>query len=167
MKNKKLMYLLVPGVFLVWGLIFYQMKETLSGGGYEENSIPAKPGKLETKKKQVSPLTLLANYRDPFLETNIFLSEPIQADVVQPEMVQNTSGTPLIAEIAPIAWPIIEYLGMIENSATGARVSLVRLGNQQFFLKEKELRNNIGIEKIYSDSVKVRFGKNVKYIRKK
>jgi hypothetical protein len=67
MKNKRLLYLLVPAVLLIWGIIFYQVQETLMGADTEE---PPDRGLPQRKKEAVATpdtVILLANYRDPFL----------------------------------------------------------------------------------------------------
>jgi hypothetical protein len=56
---------------------------------------------------------------------------------------------------------------MIKNNGSGLHLASFSLNGEQHFLREQERLKEVWVERILKDSVKVRFGKEVKYLRKR
>jgi hypothetical protein len=169
MKNKKLLYVLLPVAALVWGLVIYQIVQSLEApaGGSRPGSGP----KVLAEERIVEPDTfsLLLSYRDPFLsnrpvrskeqDLDIFLNRPALS-VAQPRPVANQPGP------APIVWPHMEYMGLIENGAKKAKVAMVRVGEAEHLLREGQVVDGVKLAKLLPDSVLVEYKKEKRFVRR-
>lgn len=163
MKNKKLMYILLPVTAIVWGLIIYKIISAVSSDEdfVNTNSIPPTIGTKDSIP--VREITLLANYRDPFL------GKPItKIDRTVNNTKRQLNIAPItVANVVPAAiWPQISYVGIIENKKKMSKVAILRIDNSELLLKEKDVSNNILVEKIYKDSIQLVFNKERKIFKK-
>ena len=86
MKNKSTMYVLLVGVLIIWGLIFYRVFAGIGSDNTSSFAIPLKKSLQTTIQKEEEVFVLLANYRDPFLGST---SRPISNSITS---VNNFSG---------------------------------------------------------------------------
>jgi type II secretory pathway component PulC len=168
MKNKKLIYFLLPAAALVWGLIIYKVSAGLAG---EEETIGRrliKPKSSNSDQVLEDTITLIANYKDPFLvkgrSKNFHRSLPLSAASVRP--VRPVVQTPQQPVKEVIQWPSIEYMGLIENKDAATRIVILHIAGKQYLLKEKESAEGVLLAKVEKDSLKVVFSKEIKFIKK-
>ena len=106
-KNKKVTYLLIVLVALIWGLIFYKIYANFGGNRLVEKNLPPSVAKVEDGQRD-SVFTLSFDYPDPFLKGSGQSSAT---------PIKNT-GNPKI-----VTWPLIEYRGLMtsnnKNESTG------------------------------------------------
>jgi hypothetical protein len=170
MKNKKLLYVLLPVAALVWGLVIYQVVQSLEAPAGGSLALPPGPtARAEGVRAEPDTFRLLLNYRDPFLanrpvirqeqDLDLFLNRPA-ASVAMPRPVASQP------EPAPIAWPQVEYVGLIENGAKKTKVALVRVGEAEHLLREGQAVDGVKLAKVLPDSVLVEFKKERRFVRR-
>lgn len=120
MKSKKNIYLLIPVVFFIWGVIGYKIYVTLNPEDNIElkqnNVVNFKPVKI----KEVEKFMISANYRDPFLGK--------LATKKTPKLVSKK-------KVPVVQFPQILYKGMIAPKGLNQKeVFFVTINNTQQFL---------------------------------
>lgn len=156
MKNKKLLYILIPAVIGVWGAIIY--KVVVGMGGNEDNSIQ-KIEMAEIHSTEVFNDTFSINptYRDPFSGKQV---KKIVFSSGQ-QTVKKVVAQPVIAN-----WPSITYGGIVKNQKSNKQLVLVSINGQSTMLKIGESYSNVELLKVFKDSIEVKFGKEKKFIKK-
>lgn len=158
MKNKKLIYVLLPLVILIWGTIFYKIffsaspEEELAEGTINPQKIIAAASVADT-------FSIVASYRDPFLGNAVY-SENTDNETPKPKMVP----APKIEQA--VQWPAIIYGGMIKNQQSTRQLALVKINGKENILKAGEMVGTIELAKIYKDSIEVKMGKEKKVVKK-
>jgi len=164
MKNKKLTYVLLPLVILLWGLIFYRIYDRVHRDGVPEkiNSLPVFQQGKDTATHQ---FTIQANYRDPFIvrhtEKNT-IKQPEQPEITNRKVSLLRNQRP----IQQVRWPEITFGGLILNEGSDKKTALLSVNRQNFLLCQGEEREGIRLEKLYSDSINVAYQGEKKSILK-
>jgi hypothetical protein len=157
--KKKTTYLLLITVIIVWVLIIVRIFGFVKKDSF---NIPEKV-KLQKSEQQIQledSIILIANYPDPFFG-NITNQKSIK------KRSKNISVKPKTRNIQnniPVKWPVIQFDGTIQSA--NKIQGLLRIDNEQFFISESEIYNNVLIKKIYSDSVTVIYQNHCKSIKK-
>ncbi len=152
MKNKKLTYVLIPLVAVVWGLIFYKIYLQVKGPGNEAQIIPLKSEGIVTVAPDTIRLKL--NYRDPFLSYS-FDHEKINRPVFASSL---PTDVPIVRK-PEFIWPSIKYDGMIVNSKTKRKTGLLSFETASYLVKEGDEVKGYKIVKLFADSVIIRYSK--------
>ena len=143
MKNKKINYLLIPVVVMIWGYVAYSL---ITYGEEEEkiepiliNSIIDRQGGDKERKK------LYLNYRDPFLKgirTQRRVS-PVKASV------KNAEKTPE----RKIEWGEVVYNGYLQNKDDEKKIGLLKINGTNVLAVTGESTTDIIIREIRQDSI--------------
>jgi len=152
MKNKKNIYLLVPAVLLIWGIVGYKIYATLNSTNdvtiVDNNAIEFKPDEI----KEVEKFTISANYRDPFLG----------------KLYNNAkkSSSPVKKKVKPtVIFPVITYNGMVSpKEANRPTLFLITINNKQQFLSAGEHVDGVKLLKGNSKEITIGFQNNKKTI---
>lgn len=158
MKNKKLQYILVPLVILIWGLVFFKVIDHIR----EKNDADfAKSVSVKNiKKESVSDtFSIRADYRDPFKKYIVSAKSSSQESVIPKRIKQEVNP-------AFIQWPDVSYGGLILNEKGKYKTALLKINNQDFLLKTGDSRNGIKIEAVFADSIKLSYSKQIKIFYK-
>jgi hypothetical protein len=150
MQNKKMVYILVPFVVIIWGLIIFRVYDFIDN----KDIIQAQPVRKFDSVIAFNPLdtyNIKTRRFDPFLQNNkvkevLIEEEPREFNFEKPEM-------DFSQYFHKIAWPEITYSGSIENSGIKNRIGLLKLGNQQILIREDQNILGIQVIKIYNDSI--------------
>lgn len=160
MKNKKLIYVLLPAVLVIWGIIFYRIFN--AAGGDDNISSFNDPG---IREAQVSSYTdtfsIVADYRDPFMGKLAVENRPKTVVTVQPRITEPKPQSPV-----KIAWPSIGYSGMIKNQKSALQLALLQVDGKSHTLKAGQSVEGVQLVKIFRDSVEVIFQNEKRTIRK-
>src|SRR5436190_1487204 len=101
MKNKKIVYLLLVVVVLIWGIIFYRIFSAV--GAPDNNTSNMNPTiEKSADKTEVDTFNIDGNYRDPFLGTM----------QVEKPVIRSTTAIKIVKEekfIPKLTWPFIGY----------------------------------------------------------
>jgi hypothetical protein len=177
--NKRSVYLLLPLVLLVWGLIGWRIWAAASDSATEAEQPPTMA--LHTKPILISHRpVLLLTYGDPFkpgstpASTLSAAPRPVAIDLSNAP-VSEKSGTKLNFTIHPIAppvtavmitWPQIKYMGVIAHSGSNAQVALLAIDNQELVIKAGKSERDIQVLKLFRDSVQLGFhGQKKSFVR--
>lgn len=152
MKNRKLLYILAPATFLIWGAIVFSI---LGHFGHSDN-FPEKeylPIRFQDADTLDDSYTLLVNYRDPFGTGTIKRTATTSNPVKKAPVVSRRTSRRSQIRSARIAWPNIEYSGLILND--DKQVALIRINNSNLLMSEGEEKQNIKLLKMYADSARL------------
>lgn len=169
MKNKKLLYILLPLALIVWGVIIYKITESLKAPA--ENKLKASTLNIHKRNDVQVPDTfqLLLNYTDPFLSSlaiqkkEIFSVSPSKHPV---SYIPMHKAAPTKASVIQVEWPQVLYTGLIENRIKKARVAMLRIGEAEHLISEGQTYEGVTLMKIYGDSLKIMYKKEEKFINR-
>lgn len=161
LKNKKLLYVLLPLLVIIWGLIFYRIFSSLNSSD-EKYKLQTSKNIFSSKDNAVSDtFSIVNNYRDPFL------GKTITADVNKSVVVQRIKPAPIESVVKqPLEWPAIIYGGMIKNQKSNKQFVLLQINGQANVMKQGDVKNGVELLVIFKDSIQVSFKKEIRIIKK-
>lgn len=176
MKNKRLLYVLLPAVLAIWGLIFQRLWSAAEGGPEEAVMETVEPRPTARPVTSHAPPKLLLNYGDPFKGSTIKLSQSVDmtGPSSNPVPAVGSSQTPSLnfpvaapaIPAPPVVWPSLKYLGSINNTRQDTQIALLVIEDKETMLKAGDNRQGVMLTKIFRDSVQVVFkGKKKAIIR--
>jgi hypothetical protein len=131
MKNKKNLYILLPTVVLVWGLIAYRIFAGINPDEQvvmEVQELKQFSPKLNTDR--IDSYEITADYRDPFLgHVNTSKSKKI---ISKP-----------INQVQEIEFPEIEYKGIIKTGSNSKTIFLIVIDGNRKMFKLKETHDEV------------------------
>lgn len=169
MNSKRSVYLLLPLVLLVWGLIGWRIWAAASDPMPEEEQLPAMTLRAKPTAARHRPVLLLT-YGDPFKpgpSRNALPSAgaiPVvsafpNAPAPKPAANLNFAVRPVVPAMAAasVAWPQIKYLGVIAHAGSNAQVALLAIDNQEIVVKIGKSERGVQVIKLFRDSVQLGF----------
>ena len=141
LKNKKITYLLIILVAIIWGLIFYKIYSKFGGEKQVERSIPLSVVAVENGQRD-SVFKLSLDYPDPFLK-----GLGIQTDNPYSKAATISSALPVVN------WPLIEYRGLLTSSSKNESTGLLRVQSSDLLVKQGNVYAAIKIRTITRDSI--------------
>lgn len=175
MKNKRLLYLLLPAVLVIWGLIFQRIWVAAQGNDGQEPAPTAATISLAESVVSQRPPQLLLNYADPFKASSPAASPRDRPPVasspndferpLRPATLNLPVAPPPVATV-PVVWPQLKYLGFINNPRVDRRIALLAIDEKEAMVKAGENRQGVLVTKIFRDSVQLVFQGNKKTIKR-
>ena len=166
MKGKKMTYILLGGVVLVWGLIFMRIYKSMFSDS--DVAIASRPVIRKEHQYEVKDtFELIAKYRDPFLGN---VQSSVRPAVFTGSV--NTFGNKPKVTPKPkepevfIDWSIISYIGLIKNPGSNKNVSLMSIRGNEYLMEEGNVRDDVKLIQNLKDSVKVSYSGKEKYIKR-
>lgn len=153
--QKKLYFILVPAVLLVWVIIIYKVISVVyPENNNVQNAIPA--GHKNLIKKNVEGYSVTGDYRDPFLPP-IHIKKVVDTGIkVKPKQVVPKINKP---------WPKIEYLGFVnKNTHETSPLLYMKIDGRSRYMKSGDIKDDVKLTRITKDSVEVIFMSESKYI---
>jgi len=130
LKNKKAIYILLPLVIFIWGIVIYNIFSSMGGGSEIVLVNTAIPEESVSRQIAIDTFSITANYRDPFLG-KIVSGKP------KPIKKQFKKRPPIKKKpIQPIRWPSISYGGMIRNQQTNKLIAMVKINGKDNLMNE-------------------------------
>ncbi|KFF11996.1 hypothetical protein [Flavobacterium hydatis] len=157
MKNKKNIYILLPVVMLIWGIVIFQFFSFTTPDDFVEDrptEFIIKP--LKIVKKDTFGINV--NYRDPFLG-KAYAGQSV------PKVKSNNSGIkklPKPEEV--IVWPTIKYKGLISDSKEKKKVYILIIGGQNYYMKIGDTANEVFLKSGDRESIYVKYKGNLNLI---
>ena len=149
------MYVLLPLVLLVWGMVGYSL---MAGKGKRAPVItPVNTLIKETGPSNAETFSIVADYRDPFLG-----KMPSRKPKVKKKRVSKPKAPPP----PPVNWSFISYQGMVQNQKSGDTRAILTINSSGQLMKTGDVQHEVELLKIHKDSVEVRFQRTNKYIKK-
>ncbi len=166
MKNKKLQYILIPVVLVVWGLIIYRVLDFTKQDTPDDPCIVSTLQPNKNNSSVQDTFSLHANYCDPFLK-NVRYTRPRYTKTNQSnkktEKKKPESNIVLRRDIIEnIRWPDIKYGGIVQNTQSGEKVGLMEIDKQEFLIRKNDSIQKVFIKDLYKDSVIVIYKKTRK-----
>lgn len=157
MKNKKLLYVLIPGTLFVWGMIIFKVFNTV----HTEANTVVQHAELITADDEIKCDTFSIHpvYRDPFLGKKNKMNDP--GSVQTATKITKPKIAPVIT-----AWPKIVYSGIIKNQKSNKQLALLQINGQSNMMKVGEEAYGVQLLKVFKDSIEVEFLKEKKFVSK-
>lgn len=165
MKNKKLQYILIPLVILVWGLVFFKVFSHISRT--EDFNHPAESTHESNPDTLTDTFTIAASYRDPFYRK--VPNQSGQNHVKDRSVIPGRVRQQIVAEINinHVQWPEIIFGGMIINEKDKSQIALLRVDGTDYLMKKGDEAMNIVVKSIFPDSIILFYNKEIKTFNKK
>ena len=160
MKNKKMSYILIPLVAIIWGLIFWKIYNHFTN----KDDVSMKTYAIQPTKvlnSNSDTIHLLLNYRDPFLSYTYRPGSLISSDMSEKRNDFNQATVK-----TEINWPNIKYGGMIWNNKAKSKTGLLTYNSRNLLVKEGQLIEAYKISKLYGDSVTIEYNKVKKVFKR-
>ncbi|HEU4789521.1 MAG TPA: hypothetical protein VFS71_07540 [Flavobacterium sp.] len=157
MKSKKSIYILLPVVLSIWGVVIFQFfsfstpDEVITNTSME---FTVKPFKL----KERTPFLINVNYRDPFLG-KIYNTQVVTKG--------STSKVKIKKEIKPeetIVWPSIQYKGMLSDPKEKHKRFMLVIAGKNYFMKTGDMQEEIFLKNGDKESIYVTYKGNLNLI---
>ena len=150
MKNKKQIYVLLPTVALVWGIIIYK----IITGASPDHPDYQHPGMVKAgaaiTTKVIEPYTLSLNYDDPFGK----IQRPVTKKPAGKKISPAKKTVPKVKK-PEIDLSKYKYQGMIQNAGSKHKIALVMINNEMKMIKEGELIDEFKVVKITKESIQI------------
>lgn len=161
MKKKKTLYLMLPLIILVWGVVFYQLFSYIFSSPTYANETVKEVINIDEIKQDT--FSIVADYRDPFLGKKARFKKQSNSSSNTKKNLHKTIKNQIKAEKP---WPLITYNGMIKNNNSDRRVGIIKIGGKEYLVKEEDIVSEVTILFINKNVVEVRFQKENKTITK-
>jgi len=145
MKNKKSIYILLPVVLLIWGLVIYRLFDFTADDIPDGTPLNFKVKPLAIKPKDTFSINV--NYRDPFLG-KMYL--PVQGK----KTIKKASTT---KQTPPLIWPSIVYKGIVSDNKNKKKVFMLIISGQTFLMSEKDTQLDVHLTGGNREYITVRF----------
>lgn len=153
MKNKKVNYILIPAVTIIWVLIFYKIISTVkhTQSNVKQNFSVAL---VDSASGEFDSFKLVANYRDPFKDSphEELNSLPARKPAATQKNIE-------------ISWPNLQYLGLIKNK-NNKYLAILKVNGKSQMLAKNDTIKGIKLLDIKPDSILVSFHREKKVIKK-
>ncbi|MCF6297911.1 MAG: hypothetical protein L3J08_08015 [Flavobacteriaceae bacterium] len=145
MKDKKKIYILIPVVLLVWGIIAYRIFASINPSNkIDQIAVKAetfKPTKIT--KKEIFYIN--ADYRDPFLGTLAVHKKKTVKKIRQPKVKEK------------VVFPSIKYKGIFSSSKKTSTIFLIMINGKQQMYKTKETYQDIKLLKGDKEKITLKY----------
>lgn len=156
MKNKKSIYILLPIVLMIWGMLIYQFFSFSAPEDSFEN-VPVEFNIKPFKLKERTPFTINVAYRDPFLGKKY--APPVTNTN---KRVVGIKKQPKLEET--LVWPTIHYKGMISDVKKKQTLFMMVIDDQNFYMKKGDTENEVFLKDGDKESVYVKYKGNLNLI---
>ncbi|GET22011.1 hypothetical protein [Prolixibacter denitrificans] len=144
LKNKKLIYLLLPLVLLIWGLIFYRIYTNLHGKQVNSSFRKQVTKEIDVSNNEEKP-ELSLNYPDPFLKS-------VSGKTVEKQAGNQRSNS----QSQAVNWPMITYRGMVRGEKSKAKVmGFLCVGTKDLLVHKGDVANELTVLRIAKDSIQL------------
>jgi hypothetical protein len=168
-KSKRLVYLLLPLVLLVWGLIGWRIWAAASDP-IVVKQLSAPTLRVKSAKTLYRPVLLLT-YGDPFkpepsrsappprLGVTLSIPAPTLPAASLNLTIRSLAVHPAVPAVAlaSVTWPQIKYLGVITHAGSNAQVALLTIDSQELVVKTGKSERGVQVLKVFRDSVQLSF----------
>lgn len=164
MKNKKLVYVLLPATLAVWILIAVRIYKTLNPASDAEHLTVQQPKEKPAGQTISDTFAIENNYRDPFGKVAAAVNRNYSAGA-SPALPKKNVQPPAPAS-KTASWPVVIYSGMIKNQNSNKQLVLVSINGNLRSMKPGDNIDNVQLGKIWKDSIEVVWNKERKFVRK-
>lgn len=148
---------MVPVVIAIWAYVFYNIFGNKDKPDNDSLHSANTTRLNNTTQQPVDTFSIKADYRDPFLDKLMTGDQPKSVSVVKTSPIK----------VQPLtAWPQVAYFGIIKNQTGNKQLALLQINGKQSRMQLNQMTGEITLMKITRDSVQIKFGKEMKYVRR-
>ncbi len=162
MKNKKLLYVLIPVVLFIWGTVIFKIFNVVHTDDSNASFNKASIGTIENENL-IDTFSIHPDYPDPFLGRHVKKSNPDETKVSKAveKLIENKKNNAVT-----IVWPKLVYSGLIKNQKSKKQLALVQIEGRSNIMKIGDIAEDIELVKILRDSIEVKFQGEKKFVWK-
>ncbi len=158
MNERKRMFILIPILILVWGLVIYHVYDAVSD---DVTPIVQTNEAYVAIPEKLVEFELALNYPDPFLQTA--MAKPV---VVAKKSPTRTNKRKPEKRVQTVPKPALRYSGRIENLESNEERHLISVnGNPQIVTLGQEV-DGVVLKKVFADSVEFKWNKETIFVRR-
>jgi hypothetical protein len=148
MKGKKGIYIMLPLVLAIWFIIGYRIYNAIKDDG-DNKKVHEISNVTNTVEQKTDSFTLIADYRDPFLEKSKVISVIKTNTSNKSSLIK--SSIPIVKKTTP--WPSINYMGIIKNQKSSKQSILVLVNGKEMVLTQGDKVEEFILSKVLKDSI--------------
>ncbi|MEO9806172.1 MAG: hypothetical protein ABJF04_23125 [Reichenbachiella sp.] len=150
--NKKYLPLLIAAVIALWAMIGYRIYDQVA------HDVEIEPIKIATKAQLIEAEEAIwsptFDFRDPFLKNQTLAKNTIKKEVLSGKKNLEKKPPPVISQKLPVE---VSYQGFVMKATTKKKMAIVEIGDVVHFLMEGEVKENISLTKVFTDSIMVSY----------
>ena len=154
MEKKKLNYILIFVLVVVWGLVVYRL--FFKGKGTVVSTSPTMTVVEDVEVLSIDTFQLLSTYRDPFLGS---IKKPVVYSAPRPKVQKIVPVVPK-EKPKPIDWSFIHYKGSINSK--DRKTGLVNFRGQSMIVHEGDSLGDVYIKNILPNQITIIFKDSTK-----
>jgi hypothetical protein len=164
MKNKKSIYILLPFVVIVWGLVFYQVYNFINRDS-EDKWFDRPVFSTQQQEKLINDtFNLILDYPDPFINRQVL---PSSLSNEQKENKVSRSGSKILNGKLPEKKELeIAYKGFIRSKENNSRLEILVIDGKPYFAKKQIDDFGIKIESVWNDSILIAIDNKKRILKK-
>ncbi len=162
MKNKKMLYILVPLTALLWGMIIYKIMNAVNGTG----EAVFQPLSVDVQQSEMisDTFTIEANYRDPFNSKEVRKVSIQTNSLLQNNNIQTKNK--IEKPVVSVSMPNVVYMGMIKNQKQNKQIVMIQINGNINNMIVGDKIDGVELVKIYKDSVEMKYNKERFFVRR-
>ncbi|HNU34432.1 MAG TPA: hypothetical protein PKN75_12670 [Bacteroidia bacterium] len=160
MKNKKAVFILLPAVLVLWGIVFYRIYNAVNPTENVYVISKSVDAPNQTSLITTDTFQLINNYPDPFMKTVLVSRSKINRS----SKVSNVRSKAAVN--SNIVFPTIIYNGIIKNNNSKKVFAMLNVNGKDYLLQQGNNVENLKLIKINPDSVLMALGSFSKYIKR-
>lgn len=130
LKSKTSLYILLPLVVIIWGIVIYRVVGAVSEEPETIENIPV-VSKGEIKRIEKDTFSLVSINHDPFLGHYYKTAVPVEKKKIPSE--------------TKIEWPAVTYLGLVSDSGKSSKIHILQINGKQFLMEKGNSAEGIKI----------------------
>ena len=150
MKNKKNIYILLPIVLVIWGVIISKIISYKSETFVNTNSTIFTPSSSSYEEKDT--FSLIYNYPDPFISIKSVKSDEqikVSSKYSSKISINENKNSLFHQNLSNLI-----FKGVIKNQSDGKSIAIVATKEgKSYYLQLEDTLNNMKLKKIYNDSL--------------
>lgn len=150
MKNKRSIYILLPVVLLIWGLVAYQFFSFAT----EAPEAVDQAGVINFEPIQIRSADSSAfsvDYRDPFL------GKMYNANMVKRTLKKKHPVAKMPVKKEPIVFPKIAYKGIVSDTKDKMRVFMIIINGHTYLMRKGETESEVLLKDGNKEMVVIKF----------
>lgn len=162
MKNKKLVYVLLPATIAVWAIAFMRIYRYFNPEGVQKYEMVYTVPEENERISIPDTFSIGTDYRDPFLgksQKKIALPASSSSQVKSKEKPAKEPNKQ-VPEVQ------VFYSGMIRNQKSSSQLAMIRINGESKMMKPGDISGGIKLNRIFRDSVEIIIDKQKKIVRK-
>lgn len=160
MKDKKVKYILIGLVLLIWGVIVFKILHMVKPANDEVES-SFMPVQKNTRNTGIDSFMIIADYPDPFLK------KYVQTYRKQSLATGNTKKSVLTKKASEaVKWPNLTYSGHASANSGNKSSVLIIIDGTGYIMKVNDVIKGVEMLAISKDSVKVKFSGMSKFVKR-